>query len=154
MAREAGSRRPRRPSAAAHLVSYNTNGFQDSASLKVLLNGLAASDTDIQEMAAAYDGNWVVVADGRLSFSPNTPRALTDQIQNYLDKKLDIDAVAFTPSGGWMVVVGLLDARREGACLAHAGLLLRRRAGNGSARFAAVPRGHGRGRADRGRRDP
>lgn len=61
------------PSASAHETAYSTSGLTDGAVLATLLDDLAATDTDIDELVVLPDGAWLVAADGSIEVSSDFP---------------------------------------------------------------------------------
>lgn len=76
-----------------------------SAGLTGALTAAESSPDDVQELHVTDDGAWLLVTDGSLQYSagfPATPRYIAEVWRNWANK--DIDAVATSPDGNYVVV--------------------------------------------------
>lgn len=90
--------------AAANHYALQTSNFLDRPHLQNTLASHAGSGKTIQEMASTPAGDWIVVAGSQIDSSPGFNAACRAKVQEYVNKGLEIDVIAFAPNGAWMVI--------------------------------------------------
>lgn len=87
-----------------HFGEVSTPGFKDQNALKQSISICSSAGYDIDEMACDQYGEWVVVAGTHVYHSSQFPSDTLAKINEYIHMGKTIDAVAFTPKDGWMVI--------------------------------------------------
>lgn len=101
---------------AADWSATGLAGFALSASLQQAINNLTVTETPVREMAATFNGGWVIVTDEQVPqvlFGGPVPTSCIARVHQYIQAGREIDVVAFTPGDGWVVIAEDL-AWREG----------------------------------------
>ncbi len=82
--------------ARAHETLHNTTGLTDGAELGALLDDMAATDTDVDELVVLPDGAWLLAADGTVESSNDFPELATAYVEylSWYGHRVDALAIA------------------------------------------------------------
>ena len=90
-------------SAQAAVYGASYTGFADASLLSSAISA-ASGSTEVQEFTVTPDDEWLLVTDDAVTASSGFPSAPLYWVNAYRDTGREIDAVAVSADGGWVVI--------------------------------------------------